>query len=158
VRSLLLVAFACIGATALASAAGSSPTSSGLILFWSDSPRPSIWSVRPDGTQVRQILQTDQNAKRPRLSADRSWVAFDGAAPGKPPLTDFDIQVVHADGTGLKTLTASSEWDIDAQWSPGGLISFTRMPPGALWRQAWIWTIAPDGSGLRKLVKGQDAR
>jgi len=49
--------------------------------------------------------------------------------------------------------------DIDAQWAPGDKqISFTRMPPGALWRQAWIWTIVPNGTGLTKLAKGQDAR
>jgi Tol biopolymer transport system component len=123
----------------LAPTGGSGATLGGSILFWSDSPRPSIWSVRPDGTQLQQILVTGQNAKRPRLSRRGDWVAFDGAAPGKPPLTDFDIQLVRTDGSGLRTLTDSPEWDIDAQWAPGDKqISFTRMPPGALWRQAWI--------------------
>jgi Tol biopolymer transport system component len=155
----LLVALACLGSMTLASPGGSGATLGGSILFWNDPPQPSIWSVRPDGTQLRQILLTGQNAKRPRLSFHSDWVAFDGAAPGKPPLTDFDIQLVRTDGSGLRTLTDSPEWDIDAQWAPGDKrISFTRMPPGALWRQAWIWTIAPDGSGLKKLAKGQDAR
>ena len=61
-----------------------------------------------------------QNAKRARLSPDRSWVAFDGAPPGKQPLTDFDIQIVRLDGTDRTTLTDSDYWDIDAQWSPDG--------------------------------------
>jgi hypothetical protein len=81
---------------------------SGLILYWSDSPWPSIWSVRPDGSRRHRLFRTRQNAKRPVLSPDRQWVAFDGAPPGKPPLSDFDIQVVRRDGTGRWRLPAGS--------------------------------------------------
>jgi Tol biopolymer transport system component len=92
----------------------------GLILFWHDTPWPSLWSVRPDGTGLRRIYHTRQNAKRPRLSPDRKWIAFDGAAPGKRPLTDFDVQTVRTDGTHRRTLAGTPEYELDAQWSPDG--------------------------------------
>jgi hypothetical protein len=59
----------------------------GLILFWKESPWPSIWSVRPDGSALRWAYRTHQNAKRPTLSSDHKWIAFDGAPPGKAPLS-----------------------------------------------------------------------
>lgn len=130
----------------------------GLIVFWDDSPWPSIWAMRA-GSKPRRILRNQQNAKRPRLSPDRRWIAFDGAAPGKPPISDFDIQVVQLDGANPRTLTDSTEWDVDAQWSPDGRsLTFTRMPPGGGWLDSWIWAVEADGTGLRRLARGEHAR
>jgi tricorn protease-like protein len=93
-------------ATCTPAAAGEAkPVSAGLIAFWSDDPTPSIWTIRPDGSGRSRILRNGQNAKRPRLSPDGQWVAFDGTPPGKRPMSDFDIQVVRPDGKGLRTLT-----------------------------------------------------
>jgi Tol biopolymer transport system component len=132
----------------------------GLIVYWSESPWPSIWSIRLDGSHRRRILLSRQNGKRPRLSPDRRWVAFDGAPPGKPALSDFDIQVVRLDGTGLRTVTRSSQWDVDAQWSPDGtLLSFSRLPPHAAdEHSAFVWIVNRNGSGLRRLAHGFGAR
>jgi Tol biopolymer transport system component len=105
IRYVLMLAVL-LGAPAPAGGKASRPARlTGLIVYWSGSPYPSIWAVRPDGTHNRRILHNQQNAKRPRLSPDRVWVAFDGASPGKAPMTDFDIQVVRVDGTGRQTLT-----------------------------------------------------
>jgi hypothetical protein len=95
--------------------------------LWSDTQWPSIWAARPDGRQLRRILRNRQNAKRPRLSPDRRCVAFGGAPPGTPPLTDFDIQIVRLDGTGRRTLTHSPDWEIE---TPSSLPSAGR--PDAL--------------------------
>jgi Tol biopolymer transport system component len=132
-----------------------------MILYWSESPWPSIWAIRADGSHRHRILRNRQNAKRPRLSPDRKWVAFDGAPPGKEPLSDFDIQLVRRDGTGLRTLTTSSRWDTDAQWSPDGkTLSFTRMPahPSGGSCRCWIWTVRRAGGGVKRLAQGQGAR
>jgi Tol biopolymer transport system component len=158
------VRLACVGvglAAVLASVGAGADTapSRGTVVYWSDAPWPSIWAVRLDGTEPRRILRNRQNAKRPRLSPDRRWVAFDGAPPGKPVLTDFDIQVVRRDGTGRRTLTRTSQWDTDAQWSPNGRwLTFTRTGPDSDWRKAWIWTVRRDGTGLRRVARGQFAR
>src|SRR5262245_36140188 len=128
--------------------------------YWTQAPRPSIRAVRPDGTRDHGILRTLQNAKRPRLSPDRAWVAFDGAPPGRPPLSDFDVQVVRLDGTGRRTLTRTRDWDTDAQWSPDGArLSFTRSPPHpAGCGGSSIWIVRSDGSAARKIVAGCAAR
>jgi Tol biopolymer transport system component len=158
-RVLPAIALACLLGAAT-SAAHANPAGPGLIVYWRESPFPSIWAIRPDGTHARRILRTRQNAKRARLSPDRSWVAFDGSSPGKAPLTDFDIQIVRLDGTGRRTLTDSDYWDIDAQWSPDGeRLSFTRGGRGELgWPNTEIWIVRRDGTGLHGIGPGSDAR
>src|SRR5437763_8403581 len=113
-----LVCFAPLLAGSTGVHGSAAPARVGSIVYWTESPWPTIWSARADGTHRHRILRNRQNAKRPRLSPHRKWVAFDGAPPGKLPLTAFNIQIVRVDGTGLRTLTGSSAWDHDAQWSP----------------------------------------
>ena len=150
----LLVASAGVAGTD-GDAAERGPT---VISYWSDEPWPSIWTVRADGSGRARILRTRQNAKRPRVSPNGAWVAFDGPRPGKTPISDFDIQLVRRDGTGWRTLTRSALWDNDAQWSADGAsISFTRAPE-ADWTKAWIWTIRRDGSRVRPVAQGQFGR
>ncbi len=154
---------ACLGSllatyTSAAGNSGGEAVGEAVISYWSDEPWPSIWAVRADGSGRARILRTRQNAKRPRLSPNGAWVAFDGPRPGKRPISDFDIQLVRRDGTGQRRLTRSSLWDTDAQWSVDGtFISFTRAPD-ADWTRAWIWTVRRDGSGARPLAQGQFGR
>ena len=154
------VVFAFASAGAVVEGARDARTSRGLIVYWNDSRWPTLFSIRPDGSRVHRILRNRQNAKRPRLSPDRRWVAFDGASPGKPPLSDFDVMLVRLDGTGLRTLTRSRMWDHDAQWSPDGrLIAFSRMPPHhSDSTESTIWIMRRDGGGLRRFVRGSDVR
>jgi len=115
--------------------------------------------MRPDGSNRHRIFRTSQNAKRPTLSPDGRWIAFDGAPPGKPALSDFDIQVVRVDGGARRTLAESRATEIDAQWSPNGArLSFSREPSPADWHRSWIWTVRLDGSAVRRLGRGQFAR
>jgi Tol biopolymer transport system component len=141
------------------STAAPQPRFSGVVAYWSDQPFPSIWKLRSGMRPVR-ILRGGKNAKRPRISPDRRFVAFDGAPPGKPAMSDFDVQVVRLDGTGRRTLTRSSDWDVDAQWSPDGRrLAFTRLPPHPNGPDgASVWLVGADGTGLRRLVDGADAR
>jgi Tol biopolymer transport system component len=141
-----------------ASAPGAGAGSGSLIAFWNDDPVPSIWAVRPDGSGRISLLHSSQNAKRARLSPDRRWVAFDGAPPGKPAMSDFEIQIVRRDGSGRRTLTRSAAPNTDAQWSPdGALLSFTRAPAFD-WTKASIWSVARDGTHLRRIARGQFGR
>jgi Tol biopolymer transport system component len=158
-RGCLLAAAVLAGALVRTTAA-ETDRSSGWIVYWRESPFPSIWAVRPNGTRNHRILRGRQNAKRPRLSPDRRWVAFDGAPRGKPPLSDFDIQVVRRNGSDRHTLTSSSDWDTDAQWSPDGRwLSFTRSPPRPVdCTDASIWIMRRNGSDARRVVGGCAAR
>jgi TolB protein len=158
-------ALVCVVAV-LAAAASSSATpraggpAGSLILFWSNNPIPSLWSIRPDGSH-RHRIRLRQNCKRPSLSPDHRWIVFDGTPPGKPPLTDFDVQLVRRDGTGRRILAGSDDFELDARWSPDGTrISFQRWrwAEGDDWRDSWIWTMRPDGSDAKPFVRGNSAR
>jgi Tol biopolymer transport system component len=155
---LAAVVTACVVGAASATTAPR-PRFSGVIAYWSDQPFPSIWKLR-SGAAPARILRGGKNAKRPRISPDRRWVAFDGAPPGKPAMSDFDVQVVRLDGSGRRTLTRSSDWDIDAQWSPDGKrLAFTRLPPHPNGPEgASVWVVGIDGTGLRRVVAGADGR
>lgn len=155
----LLVVLA--GGASSAAAPGSAARVGSLILFWSDTPYPSLWSIRPDGSHRRRVFRTRQNCKRPVLSPDRRWIAFDGAPPGQAPLSQFDVQVVRRDGTGRRTLVPSPDRETDPQWSPDGTrISYVRLAEADEedWRKSRIWTVRPDGRDARRLVLGNNAR
>ena len=138
------------------SLAGSARTG-GAIVYWTDSPIPSLRIMRADGTHVRRI-PARQNAKRPSLSPDGRWVAFDGTPKGKPPLSDFDLELVRLDGTGLHTVIGTPKWEPDAQWSPDGRrLSFSRLPRND-WERSVVCTVNVDGSGLKLLGPGHNAR
>jgi Tol biopolymer transport system component len=134
----------------------------GLILFWGDhgSPGPSLWAMRPDGSSQHLIYHAYANAKRPSLSPDGSWIAFDGASPASAPMRDFDVQVVRTNGKGRRTLGGTrANNEVDAQWSPNGRrLAFTRWPRSADWRTSSIWTVRRDGRRLRRVGRGQFAR
>ena len=127
----------------------------GVIVFWRETPWPSLWSVQPDGSGLRRIYDTRQNAKRPRLSPDGEWIAFDGAAPGKEPLSDFDVQVVRVDGSDRRTLAGTPEYEVDAQWSPNGTTlcysSYRHTGETDEWLASRISTVTVEG-GDRKML------
>jgi Tol biopolymer transport system component len=154
----VLLSAAVLGLAAAAFAKQTGPRH--LLVYWSESPWPTIWTAWPDGSHRRRVIASRQNAKRPRLSPDRRWIAFDGAAPGKPVMRDFEIQIVHPNGKSLRVLTSTTDWDHDAEWSPDGrTIAFTRMPPDHEDASiSSIWVIGIDGKGLRKLAEGWWAR
>jgi dipeptidyl aminopeptidase/acylaminoacyl peptidase len=125
--SVVLLALACVvsspgAATTAAAQSGSR------IQFWSGrNGRPAVWQMHVDGSDKRLLTRFPENAKRGVLSPDGRRLAFDGAAAGQPPMSNFDLQVMNLDGAARLRLTSSPEKEIDAQWSPDGkLLSYTR--------------------------------
>ena len=156
--SLRALVAAGVALVAVPAALASLSAAGDTIYFWSDRGRPSLYAMAPDGSRVRPVYQTPQNAKRPTPSPDGRWLAFDGAAPGKRPMSDFDVQIVRRDGTGRPTLAGTSAYELDPAWAPdGALLSFSRQLRGD-WRRSWIWLVRPDGGGSRRLTRGQFAR
>jgi len=155
-----LLALLAGGSTSIAAPSSEARVGS-LILFWSDTPWPSLWSIRPDGSHRTRVFRTRQNCKRPVLSPDRRWIAFDGTPPGQRPLSQFDIQVMRRDGTERRTLVPSPDRETDPQWSPDGTrLSYVRLAKADEedFRKSWIWTVRPDGTGAKRLVLGNNAR
>ena len=79
----------------------------------------------------------------PHVSPDGQWLAF---STWKKP---FDLFVSRADGSALRQLTDDEHRDNFPRWSPDGKrLAFMSNRSGT----TQIWTIAPDGSGLRQLT------
>ena len=142
-----------------ASAASVRDASALRIAYWSDSPTPSLWTVRPDGSGREEIGRLRNNAKRPDVSPNGRLVAFDGAPPGTPPMSDFNIQLMQLDGTGLRVLTRGrGALDVDARWSPDGrTLSFSRMPGGD-WKRSRVHLVDVRTGAMRFFTRGQFAR
>ena len=82
----------------------------------------AIYSVRPDGTGRRTIVRLARNARgavedpQPSWSPDAHWIAF--CQLRNEAVEASNIWIVRADGTGLRRVTHSSEFDTDPSWAP----------------------------------------
>jgi TolB protein len=78
------------------------------------------------------------------------------AGPPRHDLSDGDLFVVNADGTGRNSLLATPEFEAPAAWSPNGTrILFTRFGEEGV---ADVFVLDSDGTNVRALTtaKGQD--
>jgi Tol biopolymer transport system component len=88
----------------------------------------------------------------PRWSPDGQWIAFTRFIKGLPRNALTAVFLVHSDGTDLHQLTPLGMNADNADWSPdGSTIAF--YSHSALPAPSNIYTIRPDGSGLRLIVK-----
>jgi Tol biopolymer transport system component len=105
-----------------------------------------------------------KHLRRVAIGTDPTWspngkqlafARFNDPGTGRKPVDGRAIFVVNADGTHLRRLTA---WRLKAgdrsDWSPDGTrILFRTMPNGeGDYGKGNIYTIRPDGSGLRQLT------
>ena len=100
--------------------------------------------VNADGTGKQQLtgpLMVDLGS--PSWSPDGRTLAFTGRGG--------DIYVVHAEGSGLRKLTAGPGWDVGARWSPDGRrILF--LSSRDVHRETDLFVMNADGSGQRNLT------
>ena len=94
------------------------------------------------------ITQGMRVACCPNSSPDGKWLAF-GTGGGRE-----GISIIRTDGSDERMLTMTEHRNRQPRWSPrGDLIAFTSNRSGS----SEIWTIRPDGSGLRQLTAGNGA-
>jgi len=88
-----------------------------LIAFTTDRDQlPQIYTVNPDGADVRPLSSDNQTADgTPRWSPDGSKIAFSSNRSG-----DYEIWVMNADGSERQRLTRRSGLDALPSWSPDG--------------------------------------
>jgi TolB protein len=121
--------------------------------------RPGLFLIRADGTGMRRLTRarTDRDISHtePQYSPDGRWIVFTRVIhESDDPNRLF---IVRADGTGIRGLTPRNLDSDNPDWSPdGGLIVFTAHPrvPGSEFT-ADIFTIHPNGTGLRQLTHGR---
>jgi TolB protein len=112
-----------------------------------------IYSMKTDGSDVRQLTTLPDNSYGPSYSPDRKWIAFAHGGGGKS-----DIYVMSADGSGSHPLTSDGLDNSHPHWSPDGqriLFNSSRTTPASdrsdpTKEQDDIFSIALDGSDLRQ--------
>jgi Tol biopolymer transport system component len=131
----------------------------GQIVFFDDaaaSPHRQVYIERADGSDVRQLVVSDYDDFKPRLSPDGKSVAFT-----RYYADVSNIIVVGADGADLTVIDRTScvkpcGGDEDVSWSPDGTrLAMTRnlfdasgsAPAGASPVNIGIWVMRADGTG-----------
>ena len=115
-----------------------------LIAFASvDLDLEAIFTVRPDGSDLRQLTPGGEFDYEPVWSPDGGKILFG---------QDVDIYVMNADGSGRMRLVAGRPEAGGYTWSPDGrMIAFTQSGfDGDDFLQE-LWVMAADGSARRKL-------
>jgi dipeptidyl aminopeptidase/acylaminoacyl peptidase len=124
----------------------------GTILFAATSTTVRNWdlfTIRADGTELRQLTQTRQFEQHPSWSPDGRKILFTQG----DVMTNFDIYAMDEDGGNVQRLTEHAERDQRASWSPdGGTIAFVSERDG----DVAIWLMDANGANQRKLVKGRE--
>lgn len=95
------------------------PGANGRVVFMSTmdpGPDPEIFSMKPDGTDVKQLTENDLSEGYPCVSPDGSEIAFSADV-----LADSEIFTMPVDGnTDPVQLTENESNDFDPCWSPNG--------------------------------------
>src|SRR5688572_30833430 len=131
-RPVVALGLILIALLATAPAARASfPGSDGLIVFMSDG---DLFLVRADGTGLRPLTSGPFLDEHPSWSADGERIAF---------VRDGVINTMWADGTHIRNTGVVGQ---GPRWYPDR----TRI---AFWNVGGVWTIRPNGRGLRLLYE-----
>ena len=74
-----------------------------------------MWTVRPNGTGLRQLTRQPVSTDQPSWSPDGRRLAL--AIPRGPEVLPRDIATIRADGSGLRVLTHSGGDNFNPDWS-----------------------------------------
>lgn len=109
-----------------------------------------LYSMRPDGSDVRQLTNAEAHNYAPDWSPDGSTMAF-GRSSGQDLnfIGNWDVWVMDAAGSGERQLTRTRGFDGVPGFGPtASEIAFTSNRDG----QWDIWRMQADGTGQRKVV------
>lgn len=105
---------------------------------------PQIWTMKPDGTEKRELPTGVELNASPAISPDGSQIAFAGSARG-----NTDIYVVGASGGGTRRLTNTRALEASPAWSPTGRqLLYTSDQSG----NPQIHVVDAEGSGARRVT------
>ena len=86
------------------------------IVFVSDRDgNPEIYSMKPNGSDLRRLTANSFVDVKPAWSSDRSRIAFVSLRDG-----NYEIYTMNPDGTDQTRVTSNTSLDTDPAWSPDG--------------------------------------
>jgi TolB protein len=110
-----------------------------------DGADSNIWSMRPDGTHLRKLTTSIWEDAWPAFSPDGKTIAY---------TNNGELWTMRADGSHKRRIhktVAVDNWG--PAWSPDGrTIAFVALQRGS----KWVYTIGADGTGLRRVAKGDE--
>jgi Tol biopolymer transport system component len=116
----------------------------------------TLWTMLANGGGQRQLTRGTAVAEEPSWSPDGKTIVYRSSSNGG---RTFDLYTIPAAGGAARNVTrnAAGVGALNPDWSPNGnLIVFQRMKNGS-GAGTGLYTIRPDGSGLRRLtIGGQD--
>ncbi len=76
----------------------------------------NIYAIRPDGTGLAQLTHFGQTVEvlSSSYSPDGKWIVFSRTGKGRLP----DLFVMRSDGSGIRQLTRTAQWDSAPDWGP----------------------------------------
>jgi Tol biopolymer transport system component len=141
---------AVLGCGAATSAEASFPGDNGKILFSSNATGDyDLYTMGADGSDLRNLTRTPERDEiHAEWSADGRRIVFERTPPGLN-LAGSEVWVMNGDASAQLRLTDAPGRDGHPTWSPDGeRIAFMSYRDG----DADLYTIAPDGRGLRQLT------
>jgi TolB protein len=112
----------------------------------------ALETIKPDGTDLRQVTPSDVNAGEPAWAPDGTLIAFQ-SPPDDEGVTK-SLYTIRPDGKGMTSLTNTLDPSDSAHptWSPdSSLIAFSHVPPGST-TGADIYVVNRDGSRPHQLA------
>ena len=106
---------------------------------------PDVYTIRPDGSDQREITFSQAVDTDPTWSGDGTKIAFETDRNG-----NFDIYSANADGSSATAVANTSLDEEDPSWSRGDRIAYTVEAANHATRQ--IWVMNGEGSGKKQLT------
>lgn len=125
-----------------------SPDGSVVVFQSNRSGQWQLYTMRPDGSQIKQLTNVDYGAFGPSWSPNGREIAFSGNPAENP-----EIFVMNADGSNIRRLTTDPADDSHPHWTSDGariVFNSSRTTPPGEKEQDDIFSIRPDGSDLRR--------
>jgi Tol biopolymer transport system component len=106
-----------------------------------------IFTLRGDGSTLRQLTENDVSDEQPQWSPDGSrilWVQFAGVYPNK---SYDDLWIMNGDGSNARPLTQAEGLE-RGSWSPDGsrIFYYNRAPAGDIYTAFSLYSTTPDGT------------
>jgi len=107
-----------------------------------------IYRMRADGSAQKRLTNAFGNCDSPAWSPRGNLIAFHCAMAAEK------VSLMRPDGTHIRVLLRRANTiETGPAWSPDGrVLAFGRGLRGPSWQSLGIWTLRPDGGGLRRVV------